>query len=474
MRILYVVHAFPPEAWAGTEVYTLNLARAVAAQGHEVTVLARGEVHGEELELREEEVQGLRVLRLALRSELPELPRPYERPEVDACFEALLAHERPDVVHFQHLLHLSTGLIDVTRRAGIPTVMTLNDYWALCPRVQLIRPDGERCERNRGLACLWCLQEKHLDRIDLGERLLPWIAPLLGLAGEVLHTLRLSRKIAPEPGERERLAYSLSRRSRALLDLRYRHESLLERLADVDLLVAPSRFLRERFLESGRLDPLRFVHSDYGTCTEHLHGMASEPAPREGGPLRVGFVGSLLWYKGIDVLIEAVARLAGRELSLEVHGAFEPEADPFHAKLRRLAAGAPVTFHGRFANDRLAEVYAGIDVLVVPSVWFENSPLTIHEAFLLHTPLVVSDIGGMAELVEPERSGLHFRAGDAVSLASALERLLDEPELLQHLREGIPAVKTIEEDARETVDRYRALGAGKETRTAENAPPGSS
>jgi len=438
MRILYVVHAFPPEAWAGTEVYTLNLARAVAALGHEVTVLARGEVRGEELELREEKVQELRVLRLALESELPHLHRPYERPEVDDCFEELLARERPDVVHFQHLLHLSTGLIDVARRAGIPTVMTLNDYWALCPRVQLIRPDGERCERNRGMACLWCLQEKHLDRLDLGERLLPWIAPVLGLAGEALHLLRLGH------------------------------------LADVDLLVAPSRFLRERFLETGRLDPLRFVHSDYGTSTEHLRDAASEPARREGGPLRVGFIGSLLWYKGIDVLIEAVARLADRELSLEVHGAFEPGTDPFHAKLRRLAAGAPVNFHGRFANDRLAEVYAGIDVLVVPSIWFENSPLTIHEAFLLRTPLVVSDIGGMAELVEPERSGLHFRAGDAVSLAIALERLLDEPELLGRLRAGIPVVKAIEEDARETVDRYRALAAGEESGSAENASPRSS
>ena len=472
MKILYVVHAFPPEAWAGTEVYTLALARAVQALGHEVAILTRGEVREQEFELREEEVQGLRVLRLALEDNLPENHHPHERADVEAFFDELLRRERPDLVHFQHLLHLSAGLIGVARRAGIPVVMTLNDYWALCPRVQLIRPDGERCERNHGMACLWCLQEKHLDRIDWGARWLPRIAPLMHLCGEALHRLRLSRKALPGAEGPESIAQSLSRRSRALIDLRYSHDSLLGHLAAADLLIAPSRFLRDRYLETGRFDPERFLYSDYGTSEEHLRGEPVETA--RTGPLRVGFVGSLLWYKGIGVLIEAVARLADLELTLEIHGAYEPETDPFHEKLRHLAAGAPVTFHGRFANDRLVEVYAGIDVLVVPSIWFENSPITIHEAFLLRTPLVVSDIGGMAELVEPGRSGLHFRAGDAVSLAEALRRLTLEPDLLEKLREGIPAVKTIQEDALEMVSRYEALGAGKESGTAGNAAPRSS
>lgn len=116
-----------------------------------------------------------------------------------------------------------------------------------------------------------------------------------------------------------------------------------------------------------------------------------------------------------------------------------------------------MSFRGRFDNSRLSEIYREIDVLVVPSTWYENSPITIHEAFLLHTPLVVSDIGGMAELVTDGEDGLHFRVGDPVDLAEKLGRFVDDPDLATRLGEAAPPIKTLAEDAREMEERYRAL-----------------
>ena len=102
-------------------------------------------------------------------------------------------------------------------------------------------------------------------------------------------------------------------------------------------------------------------------------------------------------------------------------------------------------------------VYAEIDVLLVPSLWWENSPVTIHEAFLTGTPVVASGIGGMAEYVRDGIDGLHFAVGDDLDLAAKLRRFLDEPCLAAELARGAPAVKTIEQDAAATEARYRAL-----------------
>src|SRR4029079_16401012 len=97
------------------------------------------------------------------------------------------------------------------------------------------------------------------------------------------------------------------------------------------------------------------------------------------------------------------------------------------------------------------------DVLIVPSVWFENSPITIHEAFLTRTPVIASDIGGMQEYVRDGRDGLQFAVGDDADLAAKMTRFLDEPDLVERLsRDWIP-IKTIADDAAATEFRYRAL-----------------
>ena len=191
--------------------------------------------------------------------------------------------------------------------------------------------------------------------------------------------------------------------------------------------------------------------------------------------IRFGYVGSLLSYKGVDVLVRAMARLDAAGAVLHVYGDFKPDADPYHAELRDLAAAAPpgvVVFHGRFDNRRIADVYETIDVLVVPSTSFENSPITIHEAFLFRTPVVTSNIGGMAELVRDGVDGLLFETGSVERLAAALRRFVAEPGLVEQLSTPRP-VKTMGEDVREMETRYRALACivreKTEVRTAERA-----
>jgi glycosyltransferase involved in cell wall biosynthesis len=448
LRILYVVHGFPPDTWAGTEVYTLGLALEMQRRGHDVAVLARAPAHTEaahggpaDFELTADEVRGLRVWRLTNRLRHENLRRTYQQPRAEAAFRQVVREFRPDVVHFQHLLHLSAALPHACRELGIASIVTVNDYWALCPRVQLIRPDGVRCETNQGLGCLLCVKEGPYPLIPAARRLLPLLAPAAAVLrrADVVPGLARAARLAGEYG-----------------DIAARHAFVTGGYAACDLAIAPSRFLRDRLLETGRFEPHRVIYSDYGTVTDHIRPIPRRLSAIDG--IRFGYVGSLLWYKGVDVLIRAMSRLAGLNAVLHIHGDFRPDSDPYHATLAELAGacGGSVIFHGRFDNRELTRVYETFDALVVPSTWFENSPITIHESFLFRTPVITSDIGGMAELVRDGADGLHFRAGDAGDLAAKLARLATEPDLLPGLTQ-FRHVRSMEEDASEMEVRYRGL-----------------
>ena len=444
MRILYVVHGFPPDTWAGTEVYTLELARAMRARGHEVAIATRAPPKDEEdpdWTVDEESFDGLRVHRIRRRVGKLPIAETFRPEAAVAAYFQVLDRERPDVVHVHHVLHLAVDIVPATRTLGIPCIVTLNDYWGLCSRVQLLRPDGVRCERNQGMGCFPCVKDKSPRLVPLAKAAAPIVQPVAAVLDAAFR----------KPGrKRNRLA----RFARSWLDLSERHAYVLGKLAQADLLVAPSAFLRERFLETGFFDPGKIVHSDYGTrvpAGPHVH------AKRASKIVRFGFVGSLVEHKGVATLVEAASRLDPARAELGVHGAFRPEDDDFHARLEARAHGAPVRFRGPFVHDRIGEIHEGIDVLVVPSLWFENSPLTIHEAFLHGTPVVASGIGGMKELVREGVDGFHARPGDATHLASVLQRFVDDPSLAGRLARNLPRVKTLDEDVLETERRYREL-----------------
>src|SRR5439155_9349363 len=130
--------------------------------------------------------------------------------------------------------------------------------------------------------------------------------------------------------------------------------------------------------------------------------------------------------------------------------------DSYRQRLAPLVNQDGVRARGAIAHDQVPHALASIDVLVVPSIWPENSPLVIQEAFLAGVPVIASRIGGIPEVVRDGRNGLLFRAGDAADLARSLTRLLDEPGLLDTLRTGIPPVRTIDED----VSQARAMYEG--------------
>lgn len=192
-------------------------------------------------------------------------------------------------------------------------------------------------------------------------------------------------------------------------------------------IVAPNRMMAEVLVQHG-VNPGLLIEKSYGINT----GSAEINKPRRFARqrLRIGYIGTLARHKGCHVLIEAYNSLPEGEAVLTIYG--NPNDFPdYTAQLRALAGQRQgIEFAGLFANDRIFEVLAGFDVLVVPSLWHENTPLVVYSAQAACCPVIASHCPGLAGVIEDEQNGLLFPAGDVQSLTHRLSRLINQPELI--------------------------------------------
>lgn len=321
--------------------------------------------------------------------------------------EDLLRELRPDVVHFHHFLLFGLEALHVVRRV-LPQariILTVHDYHLLCPNDGLLRTTaGTLCAGPSADACTRCRPD----------------------ATPIALTLR------------EGYAKTL--------------------LSCVDTFIAPSRFLAGHLARWG-IDAGRIVVVRNG----HALGEPRLPRPLAApGQARSSFAvfGNQNPHKGTLVALEAARRLvdAGRrDFTLHLHGAplFQDEAFR-QALAEALAPLAGIAIaHGAYDHADLPRRMASADWVIVPSLWYENAPLTIQEAFHHGRPVLCSDIGGMAEAVRDGHDGLHFAAGDAEALAAVMARALDTPGLWESLRDRRPPVPDMAACTAAHLDLYR-------------------
>jgi len=211
--------------------------------------------------------------------------------------------------------------------------------------------------------------------------------------------------------------------------LAQRSPELVRRLNQVRRLLPVTETLKRVLIAQG-VEPSRLTVLRHGIDASHIH----RTSDRGTGPaLRLGFLGQIAEHKGCHVLIEAVRRLpASIPVTLALHG--KPDEFPdYHTRLLQLANGDPrITFSGRYDHARVGAVLAHLDALVVPSLWYEVSPLVIYEAFAAGCPVIASNLGGMAEMVRHDIDGLLFDMGNSQALANAIALLAtDRPRLLR-------------------------------------------
>jgi glycosyltransferase involved in cell wall biosynthesis len=292
----------------------------------------------------------------------------------------LVEHLRPDVVHLQHYQFIGLDALEMFKEfAGCRTVLTLHEYLLICHHDgQMVKTgDFRLCHEATPAECHACF-------------------PAVGSGKFFL-----------------------------------RAKSIRQRLEAADRLVSPSRFLRDRHAAWGvPADRISVIENPMPPQFEVLPFSPVRRRSSDSARLRLGFFGQLTRYKGALVLLDAVRHLPAdvrARVELLVFGArLEQQPPEFQEMVRqRLADTAGnVSMFGPYRHEDVPALMRSVDWIVVPSTWWENSPLVIQEARAVGTPILASNIGGMAEKVRDGIDGVHFLAGSPLDLASRIEAIV--------------------------------------------------
>lgn len=289
------------------------------------------------------------------------------------CFDRFLQAARPDIVHAHNIYGgLTTSILDVARRRNVPVVMTLHDYKLICPSYLMLKR-GAVCEDCKGGRFIHCLLNKcHKES--------------LAASGVYCIESYLNR--------------------------------WLHKYNTVRYFICPSMFSLRKHTEHG-IPLYRLLHiPNFADASEpSREGRLTARPGREDGQYAL-FVGRVSEEKGIPTLLAAATRL---DVPVRLVG-----DGPLRAEYENLARNeglSHVIFEGYKSGDQLKQLYENAAFVVLPSQCYENAPMTILEAFAYGKPVVGSRIGGIAEMVEHGRTGLHFAPGNAEDLADCMRTL---------------------------------------------------
>ena len=417
MRILFLCHSHPDLQAGGTEIFAHALFRALRERGADGAFLSGTASHqrppspGTALQAAGSRADELLLWTAGFDSFF--LSQTDLHGVVPDLVE-VMREIRPDIVHIHHLLQLGLETVGLIRRI-LPQariVATLHDFYPICASDgQMTTPSGLLCHRASTDDCRRCFPD------------------------------------------------------RSATDFRLRALHVVGAFDAIDRFVSPSRFLRERYVDWG-LAPGRIVVLPNGL-------VPAEAAPHRAAPDgrrdRFAFFGHINRFKGAGVALQASAQLsrAGVAHALALHGGtlFQPE--PVLERFAADLALAPDARHvGPYRRADLARLMAAADWVVVPSIWWENAPLVIQEAFQHRRPVISADVGGMAEMVAHGVDGLHAHVGDPASFAAAMRRGIEQPGLWQSLVDAIEPPQGIAASA----DAHLALYASLPARRARARP----
>ncbi len=392
MRILKVIHGYPPLYNAGSEVYSQTLCVELSKR-HEVHVFTREENpfvndgvirHDKDNLCSELKLHIVNAARVGIN---------YNNQDINRAFSQTVEEVKPDVAHIGHLNHLSLGIVDVLADKEIPIIFTLHDFWLMCLRGQFIQvhssldsdvyplcdgQDDNKCADK----CMRRFCANNSAEIDNWQE---WVAGRM---------------------------------------------SAVRRVAELtDLFIAPAKSLAKRFCDDFPMPVEKIKYLDYGFDRKRLTGRVRVADKN----FVFGYIGTHIPGKGVHHLLQAFCLLAKTRKNCDLHiwGRATVNTNYLKQMVLQMPKSTQKRIHwmGEYSNIRILEdVFNHIDAIVVPSIWMENSPLVIHEAQQCGVPVIAADMGGMAEYVEHEKNGLLFKPRCPEEMALQMERLAANPE----------------------------------------------
>ena len=395
MKVLFAVHQFFPHHYTGTERVVLNLCRQLQRMGHDVIVLTYAIDSAEGLYPRgaflvgKYSFKGIPVIAVRHREPPEDLDFIFRDEGMQALLESIIEDEQVDIIHVCHPMRVGS-IIPAAISRSLPVVVTLTDFWLLCPKFIAVTRGGIPCDGPRG-----------------GQR---------------------CSVECYEPSWKYRLRERLQE---------------IDRVKNqVSAFVSPTEFLK-RIFEGNRYRSVYRI--PFGLDYQDIR--IQEKKYNDDSAVVFGYLSTPVRHKGAHVLIDAFLRADMPNTSLKVFG--DDRADrEYYENLKSASGGDPrVEFCGRYHHEELSSILGSLDVVVIPSLWWENSPLVLLTALACGVPAIVSDLGGLTESVQDGVNGYSFKAGDIDALATVIRTIASSPSGLQELRAGITYPARIEEEA---------------------------
>jgi glycosyltransferase involved in cell wall biosynthesis len=449
MKIIYLVHEYWPKFQAGTENYTHYIAEAMAKAGNEVYIVATEPLSENDYRIERYNEGNVKVIKIHKNvSIIGGLEDTYLDRKFEEIFQKIIDDIQPDIVHIQHLLYTSLGVIRQIKSRNIPIVYTLHDAWLECPLVTKLNSSGVLCEGWDAVKCSECL---NCSKLYIKNKV---ASSLVRRAyGKIAGHKKIIKNI--ELLKRALLSFKkISNRNKEVVLRRYEYMSDVVR--DVDLFISPSQFLYDSYLKWG-------IPKEKITNSRNGMNIFSQDIKiidkRTDDNVTFAFTSFIRREKGVDVLLRAF-KILDKEVPsarLIVYGRYDKNSTYGSEFIKQAEKMRNVDYCGEFDNNDINKILCDVDYLVLPSIWFENAPLVIEEAYLNNIPCIVSNIGGMAERVRNGIDGLHFQVGDSEDLASKIAFVVKNRSLRNYFIDNIPHVKTIDENAKELSNIYARL-----------------
>lgn len=418
MKIVYLIHQFYPQVYTGTEKFTLSVSSMMQRAGNKVKVISYSlyddafydQVKGPIL-LKEFTYQGIPVLALKHKRIPHDLDYALWDRDIADIGGDLIQREKPDIAHIAHCMRIST-LAEVLQLRRVPYVMTLTDYFLACPKVNLTTSQGTLCKGpEEGEACRKLCPELPFDYIT--------------------NRLRNAKKL----------------------------------LFNAQLVVAPSRFLAGVFSQEFPGLEVKVINHGLNFSKMQRH----EKSYDNDDPITFCYAGSFNHHKGLHILIQAFKRIRSKNALLRIYGSGPDQS--YVDSVKAMAEGDQrIEFCGVYSAEKTGEILSAVDVVVVPSLCYENYPTTLHEALACNVPVVAADIGGMAEKITEGVNGFLYRMGDVQHLHTVLQKIVDEPAVLNPLKRNIDKmmIPCVEEEAYTYGRAYQAIVDGQSLRKVGN------
>jgi len=441
MKVIQVPFCFYPDAIGGTEVYVESLAKQLQRRGIEVLVAAPREGDTN----LAYSYNGVKVRRFSVSKDITDLYELYGEGNIQAAnaFGKILDEEKPDMVHLHAFTRgVSLRLVREAKKRGIYVIFTYHTPTVSCQRGTLMRWGAEVCD---GLLDVHDCARCTLRGLGISKASSLVVGSLPTAVGRLLGTAMLSGGIWT------------ALRMTQLIELR--HASFRALMNEVDHIIAVCQWVKDLLLRNDILTE-KVIVSRQGLCQDIPNPMENHILPRSRhSPLRIAYLGRLDSTKGVDVLIQAARSLPKITIELNIYGIAQSEGDTAYLKkLKSLAQGDQrILFNSPVQSNQVVRLLKDFDLLAVPSQWLETGPLVVLEAFAAGIPVIGSNLGGIAELVEHNINGLLVKPDSVEAWREALQWIFEDRALLMRLRAGISAPRGMDTVALEMEALYHQI-----------------